>query len=200
MYFIKTPILIQKLFPDIIWRAPKNDDSVYLTFDDGPSESTHWLLDVLAENNIKATFFCLGKNIEKYPKAFDRMIAEGHQIGNHSYSHLDGWKNSNITYLEDVNRMQALYNTKLLRPPYGRITPNQYRSLKQNFCIVMWNRMPGDFDPNISSFRLELNLREAFQSNNLIVLHDHKVAFQNLKHLLPQKLKEASEVKFANQF
>lgn len=183
-----------------MWKAPKNDHSVYLTFDDGPSESSNWLLDVLAENDIKATFFCLGKNIKKYPAAFDRMIAEGHQIGNHSYAHLDGWKTSKNRYIDDIQSMQSIYKATIFRPPFGRMKPTQYRSVQQDFKIVMWNRMPGDFDPNISSLRLEQNLRESFTGSNLIVLHDQKTAYHNLKKLLPQILKDNADLRYSNNF
>ena len=87
-YFVKTPKIIQSLFPDYIWKIDTSSKEIYLTFDDGPNEKfTPKILELLKKHNSKATFFCIGKNIEKYPDLFLQIINEGHTVGNHSYGH-----------------------------------------------------------------------------------------------------------------
>ncbi len=120
-----TPIIIQKLFPGVIWRIPNSENKVFLTFDDGPDpEGTPRILDILAKYDAKATFFCLGRQVEKYPTLFERILKEGHAVGNHTYSHLNGWTTANEKYFEDIERANEIIGSKLFRPPYGRIKAN----------------------------------------------------------------------------
>ena len=123
---VKTPLVIKKLFPNFIWDITSNSKEIYLTFDDGPTpEITDWTLDILRQYKAKATFFCVGNNVEKFPEIFQNIIDEGHAIGNHTYHHLKGWKTTTEDYLKDIQKAQDLINSKLFRPPYGQITPKQ---------------------------------------------------------------------------
>ncbi len=118
------PVWIRKLFPGLIWTIPNDNNEIYLTFDDGPDpEVTPWVLDLLAKYDAKATFFCLGRNVERYPEIFKRILCEGHAVGNHSYSHLDGWRTGKKRYVRDIERAAKLIQSFLFRPPYGRIRP-----------------------------------------------------------------------------
>lgn len=157
----------------MIWECPVDQPGFHLTFDDGPSENTDQILDFLAERKITASFFCLGQQIEKYPKTFERIMNEGHLVGNHGYAHLDGWKTHVDKYIEDVEKGYELNQSKLFRPPFGRLTPNQYRLLKKKFKIVMWSLMPGDFDHHVSVENCAIRISKA-TPRDIIVLHDHK--------------------------
>lgn len=109
----KTPGFIKTLFPKFIWNINTKKKEIFLTFDDGPTpEITPWVLEQLKHYNAKATFFCIGSNIEKHPELFEQIITEGHSIGNHTYKHLKGWKHKTKVYLEDVEKAQNLIHSK----------------------------------------------------------------------------------------
>lgn len=188
MYF--RPFMILKtLFPGLIWNIPNNENKVFLTFDDGPDpEVTPWVLDVLNQYKAKATFFCLGKNIEKYPELFQRIKNEGHAVGNHTYSHPDGWRISNKKYFEDIERADKLIQSNLFRPPYGRITPSQIRVLKEKYKIVMWGVMSGDYSEKINGEKSAGNVLKWSRPGSNIVFHDSRKAYENLKVDLPRIL------------
>ncbi|MEZ5024179.1 MAG: polysaccharide deacetylase family protein [Chitinophagales bacterium] len=152
MFWIKPPLFIKPYLHDALWQVKTNEKVIYLTFDDGPHpETTPFILDLLAEYNFTATFFCLGKNVEKNPELFDRMMKEGHAVGNHSYSHLNAWNTDSKDYLEDVAKAQALIQSNLFRPPYGRLMYPEWKQLKQQYKIVMWSLMPEDFRSDLTS-------------------------------------------------
>ncbi len=131
MYFVRPPFFLQWYYPNLIWQKPTHEKIVYLTFDDGPIPNvTDFVLDILKNFDIKATFFCIGDNIHKHPAVFERIKTEGHAVGNHTYHHLKGWKTDDETYLQDFEKCQALTQTNLFRPPYGRIKKSQIRKLK----------------------------------------------------------------------
>ena len=189
MYFTRPPSIIRKLFPGLVWTIPNEKNQVFLTFDDGPDpEVTPWILDTLGKYNAKATFFCLGKNVEKYPDLFERIKKEGHAVGNHSYSHLDGWKTRNKDYFEDVEKADKLIGRNLFRPPYGRIKPSQIRELKKKYKIVMWDVLSGDFDPGKKTNKRLENIIQVTKSGSIIVFHDnvtttHDFIMEAIKYL-----------------
>ena len=160
----KPPEWIRKWFPELIWTIPNNNNEVYLTFDDGPDpEVTPRVLDILARHDIRATFFCLGRNVEKYPEIFDRIQQEGHAVGNHTYSHPDGWRTGKKKYIEDIERATKLIPGTLFRPPYGRIRPIQIKALKEKYQIVMWDFMCWDYLINIEKY---------CRTGSVVVFHD----------------------------
>ncbi len=153
-YWIKTPIVIKRLFNNQVWDIPNTQNKIYLTFDDGPTpEITEWVLDVLNENNIKATFFCIGINVEKYPEIFKKVIKNGHSIGNHTFNHIQGWKATTKDYLENakqcenaISNLQSL-TCNLFRPPYGKIKSSLSQKLqKLGYKVVMWDVLSAAFD------------------------------------------------------
>ena len=149
MYFVKTPKIARAFNKKAIWNIPNNDKEVFLTFDDGPTPLiTHHTLDILKKHQIKATFFCLGKQVEKHPEIFKKIIDEGHAVGNHSYSHLKGWTTKNEQYLEDVRKGEAIIKSNLFRPPYGKIKRSQVNLLNPQTKIILWDVLPGDFSPS----------------------------------------------------
>ncbi len=191
IHFHNTSPLIKMVYPSMVWQK-KAEQSIYLTFDDGPDgDVTPWVLQELNHFNAKATFFCLGKNLKKYPELTKRIIDEGHLIANHTYSHLKGWSTNNSAYLADIDKcdkelIKLGVSNNLFRPPYGRIKRKQLNLLK-NREIVMWNRISRDFDP-------ELNIHRAIQSmkkskpGSILLFHDSKKAFGRLKSILPEVL------------
>ena len=133
---IKTPSFIRYIFPSLIWNKLKSIKTIYLTFDDGPyNDLSNFILDELKKYQAKATFFYLGRQVEKYPKIFERCVNENHQIGNHTYSHLNGWATNNKKYYKDINKASKLINSDLFRPPYGKIKMSQIKHLKNTIKL-----------------------------------------------------------------
>ena len=138
MINLSPPKFFQRLFPSLIWSFPDEKDGVFLTFDDGPTEDvTFWVLDQLKKYDAKATFFVLGKNVELTPHIYERVVAEGHKIGNHTYSHQKGWATDTGQYIQDVDFANGFVHSNLFRPPYGRVKPSQLRVLKQRYKMEM---------------------------------------------------------------
>ncbi|WP_338409314.1 polysaccharide deacetylase family protein [uncultured Flavobacterium sp.] len=201
---IKVPRIIKKLFYNQIWEVPNDEKKIYLTFDDGPTpEITEWVLDVLKKENIKATFFCIGNNIEKHPEVFIKTIQEGHAIGNHTFSHLQGWKTSLKKYIENAELCNTEINKqntghpKLFRPPYGKITPTQSQLLrKKGYKIIMWDVLSKDYDSLETPKNCLENVIKHTAQGSIIVFHDSKKASQNLKLSLPETIKRLKEKGF----
>ncbi|AEW85494.1 polysaccharide deacetylase family protein [Flavobacterium columnare] len=208
-YWIKTNKFIKWLFYNHVWSIPNTSKTIYLTFDDGPiPEVTEWVLDILKENHIKATFFCVGKNIVKHPEIFKRILSEGHIIGNHTYNHINGWEKSTKEYINDIIACEKIIqeNIELLdhnleksginnqksnvfRPPYGKITPLQsIRLRKKGYKIIMWDVLTADFDLSISNDQCIKNATQKVESGSIIVFHDSQKAYPHLKNCLPKAL------------
>lgn len=191
MYLVRTPRLIKPFFKDLLWSVPNAGKTVYLTFDDGPiPEVTPWVLDRLAEHDAKATFFCIGRNVERHPAIFDRIKTEGHSIGNHTYEHMNGWNSSLFGYSKSVLRCHALTESDLFRPPYGRITIEQANVLGRRFQIVMWDILSADFDQRTTGEECYANVIGNFRPGSIIVFHDSMKAWDRLRVALPRVLQE----------
>ncbi|MDD2562786.1 MAG: polysaccharide deacetylase family protein [Salinivirgaceae bacterium] len=142
--------LPQHLIKETIWRIKNNANNIFLTFDDGPNPSTTpYILDVLDQNDIKATFFCIGKNVERHPALFDDIILRGHAVGNHTYSHLKGWRCSNEEYINDINLAAEYIQGKLFRPPYGQMKLSQIKLLRDHYKIFFWSVLSWDFNESL---------------------------------------------------
>ncbi|WP_445453003.1 polysaccharide deacetylase family protein [Flavobacterium sp. 25HG05S-40] len=195
-FWVKTNWLIKWIFPKYVWDIPNKDNRVFLTFDDGPTpEITEWTLEQLRQHNAKATFFCIGNNIEKHPAIFQKVIAEGHAIGNHTYDHLKGWETATKAYIDNVLLCQSQIpnpNSQILnlfRPPYGKIKPSQSRKLRAlGYKIIMWDIISFDFDQEISKETCLENVLKNVRPGSIIVFHDSVKAAQNLKYALPKTL------------
>lgn len=200
-YWIKTNRFIKKIFSKYIWDIHNSENKIYLSFDDGPTpEITEWVLEELKKYNAKATFFCIGNNIEKHPEIFAKVANEGHSIGNHTFNHLNGWKTSTKEYLENVNLCESSslnlkstilnLQSKLFRPPYGKIKLSQSKKLGQlSYKIIMWDVLSADFDTSISKEKCLDNVIKNTKSGSIIVFHDSVKAFPNLEYSLPKALK-----------
>ncbi|MBK8366169.1 MAG: polysaccharide deacetylase family protein [Bacteroidetes bacterium] len=184
---VRPPQLLRALYKGSLWRMDKKEPTIYLTFDDGPiPELTEWVLDVLKEYQIKATFFCVGDNIVKNPSIFQRIKSEGHQVGNHTFNHMKGWEVKNAMYVENTERCQELTKTNLFRPPYGRIKKSQYKILAKNYKVVFWDVLSYDYDRLTSSKKCLDNSIKYTRNGSIIVFHDNIKAQKNLKFALPQ--------------
>lgn len=194
MYLSKTPRFIQNMFPFFVWNMPMDEKEIFLTFDDGPHpQITPWVLDVLKTYNAKATFFCIGKNVEENKEILDRIVAEGHSLGNHTYSHKSGWHSDNIAYFHNIRRCARLVKSSLFRPPYGRIKPNQASFLRRHYQIIMWDVLSGDFDPNVSSEKCLDNVVQNVENGSIVVFHDSEKAYTSLEYALPRCLETLSK-------
>jgi peptidoglycan/xylan/chitin deacetylase (PgdA/CDA1 family) len=190
MFLAKTPLALKKSFPSLVWEIPNNTKKIYLTFDDGPTpEVTPWVLETLKKYEIKATFFVVGENVKKHPEIYRQLINEGHTIGNHTYNHLNGWKTKSFDYLNNVGACAELVKTNLFRPPYGRIKNTQIKKLKQDYNIIMWDVLSGDFDASLSPDKCAENVINNTKSGSIIVFHDSIKAAKNLKYALPKAIK-----------
>jgi peptidoglycan-N-acetylglucosamine deacetylase len=198
-YFIKTPWIAKKIFSSYVWSLPAEDNAVYLTFDDGPHPTiTPWVLEQLKEYNAKATFFCIGNNIEKCPDVYQKVLNEGHAVGNHTYHHLNGWKTDDKKYIEDVSHAAGIIKSNLFRPPYGRIKNSQAKkindALKTNEGrIIMWDVLSADFDLSFSPDQCLNHVLENVSSGSILVFHDSEKAYNNLRYILPETLKALKE-------
>ena len=180
-----TPSIIQRLFPSIVWRIPNSGNEVFLTFDDGPDpEATPRVLDILGEHNAKATFFCLGKQVEKYPSLFDRIKKERHAIGNHTYSHLSGWTTGNKKYFADIDRADEIIRSTLFRPPYGRIRLSQLKVLRERYKIIMWDTLSGDYNLRFGNLDCLKNIENHASSGSIVLLHDSKKLHKRINDIL----------------
>lgn len=190
MYLVKTPWILKSLYPSLIWNIKTEDKKLYLTFDDGPHpKATSFVLDILKQYNAQATFFCIGKNVVENRDVYDRIIAEGHKVGNHTQNHLNGWKTDDETYLENIKQAALNIDSNLFRPPYGRISRFQIKLLKQlKFKIIMWDVLSGDFDITLSKEKCLNNVILQATSGSIIVFHDSEKAWERLEYALPNVL------------
>jgi peptidoglycan-N-acetylglucosamine deacetylase len=189
MYLIKTPQFIQNMFPHFTWRIPTSEKQIFLTFDDGPiPEVTPWVLEQLEKYQAKASFFCVGDNIRKYPEIFKQVRDAGHTIGNHTMNHLNGWATENLTYFHNIRQGANQANTSLFRPPYGRVTPKQTQFLLRHYRIVMWDVLSGDFDTNISPDQVLKNVVQNVAPGSIVVFHDSVKSQERLEYALPKVL------------
>ncbi|MBS1616119.1 MAG: polysaccharide deacetylase family protein [Bacteroidetes bacterium] len=174
----------------LIWELPSGDEpSVYLTFDDGPHPvATPLVLKQLEDQDAKASFFCIGKNVAAEPELFAQIQAAGHRVGNHSFNHLNGWKVEKETYLEDIRKADPFIPGHLFRPPYGRITRAEARALQQGENprkVYMWTVLSGDFDTKISPQKCLANVLDHIHPGAIIVFHDSAKALPRLRYSLP---------------
>ena len=189
------PNLVKRIFYNRVWHFSRNENTIYLTFDDGPTlEITEWVLETLEKYNAKATFFCIGKNIESNIKLFNKILSQNHSVGNHTFNHLNGFKTNTIDYLKDIEQTEKLLENsitfnKLFRPPYGKMSHLQAKRLrKKGYKIIMWDILSADFDTQITEENCLHNVIKNSENGSIIVFHDSVKASEKLKFVLPQLL------------
>ena len=186
-YWIKTPSIVPYIFSELVWRFSPDKPNIYLTFDDGPSSLvTERILTILEKENIKATFFCVGKNVLKNPDLYKKILTNGHSVGNHSMTHPNGWKVNSSIYQNDINQAINVINSNLFRPPFGKLNIRSLKNLKKTFQIIMWDVVGGDFDFKLSSNKVISNVVDNARNGSVIVMHDNdKFKALTLSSLLP---------------
>ena len=205
-YLVKTPKFVHRLFPKRVWAFPNSKNSIYLTFDDGPiPEVTLWVIQVLKQYKAKATFFCIGDNVNKHPEVFQQVIKEGHSIGNHTFNHLNGWKTKTEDYINNCKKCEHTLNlvqddkstirnqeseiNNLFRPPFGKLTVRQSKNLqKKGYHIIMWDVLSADFDTKISKEKCLENVLKNIQPGSIVVFHDSLKSNEKLRYVLPKVL------------
>lgn len=219
MYFITAPRWLRWLHPGLTWdiHAEADEKILYLTFDDGPHPiATPFVLDELKRYNAKATFFCIGKNVVEFPDVYQRVLDEGHAVGNHTYHHLNGWKVKDKAYIDDILKAGEVIDSTLFRPPYGRITRFQAKVLSgtrpgvsghrskqsieqrttnddQRFSIIMWSVLSGDWDSKIDGRKCYENVVLNAKPGSIVVFHDSAKALERLQFALPKVLEYYSQ-------
>ncbi|PSR55672.1 polysaccharide deacetylase family protein [Adhaeribacter arboris] len=197
MRIFRTPALLRYLFPEYIWRKTISGKNIYLTFDDGPvPEVTEFVLQQLSVYQAKATFFCVGENISRYPEIARNIVEQGHYLANHTYNHLRGWATETNTYVQNIalcqdqiEKYQPKREPSLFRPPYGRIRRKQFNEIKSAYRVIMWDILTYDFDNTLSP---EVGLQRILKqttAGSVVVFHDSVKAFPNLQYLLPRFLR-----------
>ena len=209
----KTPGIVKTLLPNFVWNVNTEDKTLYLTFDDGPTpEITTWVIEQLKAYNAKATFFCIGKNIESHSEIFQNILEEGHVVANHTYDHLKGWKTKTKVYVDNTELCDSVMTfqiqnsksqelnpdtLKLFRPPYGKFKTKQSKKLqKLGYKIVLWDVLSYDWDKSVSEQQCYNNVISAANSGSIIVFHDSVKASRNLQYTLPKILEYYSEKGF----
>lgn len=190
------PSWFMKLNPSMVWKMPVKEKELFLTFDDGPHETaTPFVLDQLKEYDAKATFFCIGKNVKAYPGIYKRILDEGHAVGNHTYNHLNGWKTKNKHYINDIAEAAKYIDSRLFRPPYGKVSPFIAKILNSrfNYNIIMWHVLSGDFDEKLSPQKCAENVLVYSKPGSVIVFHDSTKAWVRMSYALPKTLKYFKE-------
>ena len=176
------------------WDFHGDQKEVYLTFDDGPTPVvTPWVLDRLRQAGAKATFFCLGRNVDKHPDLYNQILAAGHSVGNHSYSHLKGFRYGIKRYMDDIRLASDMIDSKLFRPPYGRILPGQVRAVLEQYDIIMWDVLSIDYNSGLTGDRVLKNVTQNVRPGSIIVFHDSDKAADNLYFALPRTLEFLQE-------
>ncbi|MDE3183716.1 MAG: polysaccharide deacetylase family protein [Bacteroidota bacterium] len=199
-YLKKTPWFFKKFYQGRTWNIPTDEKILYLTFDDGPHpEATPFVLEQLKKFNAKATFFCVGKNVAENFSVYEQIIAEGHKVGNHTYSHLNGWKTDDKIYIEDIAKAAKIIDSDLFRPPYGKITKFQMKAIggeKLHLKTIMWDVLSGDFDQSVNGENCYLNVINNAKPGSIVVFHDSLKSFTTLKEALPRVLKYYTEKEY----
>ncbi|MGM9704431.1 MAG: polysaccharide deacetylase family protein [Prevotella sp.] len=187
---IEQPALwLRWLYPGATWRMDKNERAVYLTFDDGPiPESTPFILKTLAEYDARATFFMVGDNVRKYPDLYRRIVDAGHQIGNHTFHHLGGFKHLAQAYVKDTNEANKLINAKLFRPPHGCMSYGEYLWLRRKYRIVMWDLVTRDYSKWMTAEGVLNNVKRYARNGSIITFHDSLKSIDKLRFALPASL------------
>ena len=188
---IEQPALwLRWLYPRATWRMDRHEKAVYLTFDDGPiPEATPFILDTLSQYGIKATFFMVGDNVRKYPELYNKVVAAGHRIGNHTFNHIGGFRHTITTYKANADKADQLLHTDLFRPPHGWMRWDQYIWLRRKYRIVMWDLVTRDYSKWMTAEDVLNNVKRYTRNGSIITFHDSLKSIDKLHYALPEAIK-----------
>lgn len=190
MLIEQPPLIYRAVYRGAIWKQEiEGEKAIYLTFDDGPiPEITPWVLDILDKYNVKATFFCVGDNVRKYPEIYQMLLDRGHRVGNHTHNHLQGLKTMTKNYLENVDLASKYIKSELFRPPHGHIRLPQFYTLSSKYKMVMWDVVTRDYSKRQSPEKVLENVKKYTRNGSIIVFHDSLKAERNMKYALPRSI------------
>jgi peptidoglycan-N-acetylglucosamine deacetylase len=193
--FIQPPYFAKRYYPEAIWRFSILEKKIFLTFDDGPHPTiTPKVLALLDQYNAKATFFCVGENVKNHPVIYQSLLSNKHSVGNHTYNHLNGWKNSLLSYARNIEKATEYIDSKLFRPPYGKMTQKQYSFLeKHQFKLIMWDVLTYDWAELKQLDRHYIKMTKAISNGSIVVFHDSEKAEANMFYLLEKLLSDYSK-------
>lgn len=188
--FLERPLdLLRIFYPGGIWKIKGEVKTIYLTFDDGPiPQVTPAVLDILDQYHVKATFFCVGENVEKHPELYAELLRRGHRVGNHTHNHLKGFEHSTKSYMANIAKAAQLIDSNLFRPPYGRIRPSQLCLARKNYKVILWDIITRDYNPHLSPEFILSNIRRLTRNGSIVVFHDSVKSQKNLLSVLPKAI------------
>ena len=187
---IKSLKILRYLFADFLWKIDTDEKVIYLTFDDGPHPAiTPWIIDLMNQYNAKGTFFLIGDAVSKHPDLYQLYKANGHQVGNHTYRHIKGWRSRKKKYLNEVAQCAEFVESSLFRPPYGQINLRSIREIKKKYKIVMWDVLSWDFDKETSTEICLSNVINCTKEGSIVVFHENEKSMKNIMYVLPKVLK-----------
>jgi len=184
--FIEQPAKwLRWLYPNALWRMDRNERSVYLTFDDGPiPSSTPFILDTLAEYDA---------NVLRYHDLYNRIVEEGHQVGNHTFNHMGSLKHWALTYGINIQKANELIHAHLFRPPHGWMRWSVYWWLSRRYQIVMWDLVTRDYSKWMTAEDVLRNVKRYARNGSIITFHDSTKSIDKLRYALPEALKWLKE-------
>lgn len=186
---VQFPRILRPFFGKTIWRKTPSEKVIYLTFDDGPvPEVTPQVLDILDTYGWKATFFCVGENVQKHPELYNEILLRGHKTGNHSFNHLKGFNYSIEEYTANIKKAANYIDSNLFRPPYGRITRKQIKALETDYQIIMWDVITHDYNKNLSNDEVFRNVTKHLRKGSIVVFHDSVKAKEHVLAVLPKAI------------
>lgn len=189
MFIEQPPWFYRVLFPGTTWRLPGKEKCIYLTFDDGPIPGiTPWVLDVLEKYNVKATFFCVGDNVNKYPEVYRMILERGHRVGNHTFNHIQGIRYWTRNYISNVEKASGVISSNLFRPPHGHMRRPQVFRLRKKYRIIMWDVVTRDYSPHMSPNGVFNVVKNYTRNGSIIVFHDSVKAERNIRGALARAI------------
>lgn len=189
MLIEQLPLFFRRIYGSVIWRKDSKEKKIYLTFDDGPiPEVTPWVLDVLDKFDVKATFFCVGDNVRKYPEIYQEILNRGHKTGNHTFNHLRGFLTKTEVYLANIEKASQYIKSDLFRPPHGDLWQKQYYAIRKNYQIIQWDLITRDYNKKLSGEQVFQIVKKHARNGTIMVFHDSLKAESNMKYAMPKSI------------